>query len=55
MSALCHCCRAEASRAAAAALEVLADRRASEVDRRVAGDVASRALAVLVLPPGEAE
>jgi len=53
MSALCPECRAEAERAARAALDVLADHRASDAERRVAGDVATRALNTLRLPPGD--
>jgi hypothetical protein len=48
-------CRAEAARAASAALDVLADHQAGDDERRVAGDVATRALEVLVLPPGDEE
>ncbi len=54
MSALvCPCCRAEAAGAVQAALLVLADHQAVDADRRVAAEVAERALAVLRQSPGE--
>lgn len=53
MSALCPDCRAEATRAAIAALDVLADPNASAPERGVAGEVATRAVETLRLPPAE--
>jgi hypothetical protein len=42
-----------AARSVRAALDVLADRRASATDREVAGEVAMKALKALQLPPGD--
>ncbi len=53
MSVLCPDCRAEAACAARAALDLLADHRTNDTDRRVAGEVAMRALEVLQMRPGE--
>lgn len=53
MSALCPDCREQAAAAARAAVEVLADPRASLGERQVAGEVAHRALEHLQLPSAE--
>lgn len=50
---VCLECRQVAANAARAALDVLADHRASATDRRVAGEVATRALETLQTRPGD--
>lgn len=50
--AICEGCRAHLVATARAALSVLADERANDDERRVAGDVVTETVQTLRLPPG---
>ena len=50
--AICEGCRAHLVATARPALSVLADERANDDERRVAGDVVTETVQTLRLPPG---